>query len=41
MNIKLIMLDPTAVYKSWDYRDFGDMFFDRASDPLEIQNGIT
>jgi len=35
-----IMLDPTAVHKNWDYRDFGEMFFDRASDPLEIHNGI-
>ncbi len=35
-----IMLDPTAVHKTWDYRDFGDMFFDRASDPLEVHNGI-
>ena len=35
-----IMLDPTAVHQSWDYRDFGDMFFDRAADPLEVQNGI-
>jgi arylsulfatase len=35
-----IMLDPTAVHKGWDYRDFGDMFFDRVADPLEVQNGI-
>jgi arylsulfatase A-like enzyme len=35
-----LMLDPTAVHKNWDYRDFGDMFFDRATDPLEIRNGI-
>lgn len=36
-----IMLDPTAVHKNWDYRDFGDMFFDRLSDPLEVRNGIS
>jgi hypothetical protein len=35
-----IMLDPTAVHKSWDYRDFGDMFFDRVADPLEVQDRI-
>ena len=23
-----------------DYREFGDMFFDRIKDPLEIHNGI-
>ncbi|NQV34130.1 MAG: hypothetical protein HQ515_15665, partial [Phycisphaeraceae bacterium] len=26
---------------NWDYREFGDMFFDRSTDPLEIQNGIS
>ena len=36
-----IMLDPTAVHRDWDYREFGDMFFDRATDPIEIQNGIS
>jgi len=35
-----IMLDPTAVHASWDYRAFGDMFFDRTTDPLEMQNRI-
>ena len=35
-----IMLDPTNVHRSWDYRDFGDMFFDRVADPLEVKNGI-
>ncbi|MCP4454891.1 MAG: sulfatase-like hydrolase/transferase [Planctomycetes bacterium] len=35
-----IMLDPTAVHRDWDYREFGDMFFDRGKDPLEIQNRI-
>jgi arylsulfatase len=24
-----IMLDPTALHKNWDFRGFGDMFFDR------------
>lgn len=35
-----IMIDPTAVKPNWDYREFGDMFFDRSSDPLEINNQI-
>ena len=35
-----IMLDPTAAHRNWDYRAFGDMFFDRGVDPLEINNGI-
>jgi len=35
-----IMLDPTAIHKNWDYRNFGDMFFDRTNDPLEIENCI-
>lgn len=35
-----IMIDPTIVHKNRDYRDFGDMFFDRKSDPLEIHNEI-
>ena len=35
-----MMLDPTAVHPDWDYREFGDMFFARASDPLEIENEI-
>jgi arylsulfatase A-like enzyme len=36
-----IMLDPTPAKKDLDYRDFGDMFFDRTSDPLEVKNGIS
>jgi len=40
-NKKLgIMLDPTVVHKNWDYRKFGDMFFDMEKDPLEIDNKI-
>jgi arylsulfatase A-like enzyme len=35
-----IMLDPTSARKDLDYRDFGDMFFDRQTDPLEVENGI-
>jgi arylsulfatase A-like enzyme len=35
-----IMLDPTAAKPDLDYREFGDMFFDRNKDPLEVQNGI-
>jgi len=35
-----IMLDPTAAKPDLDYRDFGDMFFDRQNDPLETKNGI-
>jgi len=35
-----IMLDPTVLHKNWDFRDFGDMFFDRKTDPLEIENKI-
>lgn len=35
-----IMLDPTDHYRRFDYRDFGDMFFARASDPLELENQI-
>ncbi len=35
-----MMLDPTAVHPDWDYRGFGDMFFDRVQDPMEINNGI-
>jgi arylsulfatase A-like enzyme len=30
-----LMIDPTAVHPDWDYRAFGDMFFDRGTDPLE------
>jgi arylsulfatase A-like enzyme len=40
-NFKLgIMLDPTLVHRDWDYREFGDMFFDRRIDRLEITNCI-
>lgn len=35
-----IMLDPTALHKNWDYRNFGDQFFIRKSDSLEIVNQI-
>jgi arylsulfatase A-like enzyme len=35
-----IMLDPTPARKGLDYREFGDMFFDRRNDPLEMENGI-
>lgn len=35
-----IMLDPTVVHPDWDYRDFGDMFFDTGKDPLEVDNRI-
>jgi arylsulfatase A-like enzyme len=35
-----IMLDPTVLHKNWDFRDFGDMFFDRAKDLPEIDNRI-
>jgi arylsulfatase A-like enzyme len=35
-----IMLDPTVVHSNWDYREFGDMFFDRKKDPLEIDNRV-
>ena len=36
-----IMLDPTVVHENWDYRDFGDMFFDMKNDPLETDNKIS
>lgn len=35
-----IMLDPTPAFKNLDFRNFGDMFFDRTRDPLEVENGI-
>ena len=35
-----IMLDPTSARPRMDFRGFGDMFFDREKDPLEIRNGI-
>ncbi|SNR43662.1 Arylsulfatase A [Lutibacter agarilyticus] len=40
-NFKLgIMLDPTDFRKQFDYREYGDMFFDRLNDSLELQNQI-
>jgi len=40
-DLKLgMMLDPTVVHESWDYRDFGDMLFDMRSDPDENHNLI-
>jgi hypothetical protein len=40
-NHKLgIMLDPTPIHKNWDYRNFGDMFFDLKKDSLELDNKI-
>ena len=35
-----IMLDPTSVHKNWDYRGFGDMYFDRKTDSQETNNKI-
>ena len=35
-----IMLDPTVLHKNWDFRSFGDMYFNRTKDPLEIDNRI-
>ncbi len=35
-----IMLDPTALHKNWDFRAYGDMFFDRKKDSLEVDNRI-
>jgi arylsulfatase A-like enzyme len=35
-----IMLDPTIVHPNFDYREFGDMFFDMKNDPLEVDNRI-
>jgi arylsulfatase A-like enzyme len=35
-----IMLGPNPINPKADYRKFGDMYFDRNSDPLEIHNGI-
>jgi len=35
-----IMLDPTTYQKKADYREFGDQFFIRKSDPMEINNQI-
>ena len=33
-----IWLDPTDYARQWDFRAFGDMFFDRKEDPDEIHN---
>ena len=35
-----IMLDPSPARENLDYRDFGDMFFDRTKDPIEVDNRI-
>ncbi len=37
---KLGIMQENLVNPKQDYRDFGDMFFDRITDPLEIKNGI-
>jgi arylsulfatase A-like enzyme len=35
-----IMLDPTPAASKRDYRSFGNMLFERSSDPLEVSNRI-
>jgi hypothetical protein len=35
-----IMLDPTEYARKFDFRSFGDQFFIRKSDSLEIKNQI-
>jgi hypothetical protein len=35
-----IMIDPTPIHLNWDFRNFGDMFFDRKTDPMETRNKI-
>lgn len=35
-----IMLDPNPVRPRFDYREFGDMFFDSRKDPNEVDNRI-
>ncbi|HSH19661.1 MAG TPA: sulfatase/phosphatase domain-containing protein, partial [Draconibacterium sp.] len=41
-NSKLgIMLDPTIVHPNFDYREFGDMFFNTKNDPFEVENRIS
>ena len=35
-----IMLDPNPISPKLDFRKYGDMYFDRNSDSLEIHNGI-
>lgn len=39
-NAKLGIMKTNPVNPRQDYREFGDMFFDRVKDPLEIHNGI-
>jgi arylsulfatase A-like enzyme len=39
-NAKLGIMKPNPVNPRQDYREFGDMFFDRIKDPLELINGI-
>lgn len=39
-NAKLGIMKPNPVNPRQDYREFGDMFFDRIKDPLELNNGI-
>ncbi len=39
-NVKLGIMKPNPVNPRQDYREFGDMFFDRIKDPLELNNGI-
>ena len=39
-NAKLGIMKPNPVNPKRDYREFGDMFFDRINDPLELNNGI-
>ncbi len=36
-----IMLDPTPLHKNWDFRSFGDMFYDLKKDPMEVENKIS
>jgi len=39
-NEKLGIMKSNPVNPRRDYREFGDMFFDRTHDPLELNNGI-
>ena len=39
-DAKLGIMKPNPVNPRQDYREFGDMFFDRIKDPLELNNGI-
>ena len=39
-NEKLGIMNSNPVNPRRDYREFGDMFFDRTNDPLELNNGI-